>query len=286
MNVLITGGSGFAGRFISEYLIQRGYDVTATYRSNTPPNHNAKITFVKQELSEHIEIEGEFDAIIHTACSHSGPVLGIGDYVRDNIDSAREIVRFARNKRIRTIIYFSTRSVYGEVRQSEVDESADIINPDKYGITKQVAEKIFQEAAEINTIGFRTPGIIGPGAHDIWLVDIVNKIRNNADITVNDFNTKNLVYIGDIARFIDKLITASVNGEKFRYSIVNLGCEEEISNFEIAGIIKKRFLSGSNISKRAPQAGLFRMNIDRALEMGFESSSPQDIINFYLDSVI
>lgn len=284
MNILVTGGNGFAGGFISEFLTKLGYDVTATYRHTCPSDRSGKIKYVHQELSDNIRIDQKFDAIVHTACSRSGNVLKIEEYVRDNVDTAREVVNFARRNNIGTIIYFSTRNVYGDIHTLEVDESTDIINPSKYGLTKYIAELIFQEATDLNTIGFRTPGIIGPGAHDIWLVEIVDKIMQGQDVKISDFETKNLVHICDISKFINKLIVSSVNGEAFQHKIVNLSCDELISNIEIANIIKHRLNSCSNIRIKEPE-GLFRLNSDRAKEMGFESSSPRDIVNYYLDYV-
>lgn len=285
MKVLVTGGTGFAGRFICEYMINAGYEVTATYRNHEPQKKIDRIEYVRQELSEEIDIAGEFDAIVHTACSKSGAELSMEEYVRDNVDSAKRIVEFARKKGIKTIVYFSSRSVYGEIRQPEVVEEIDIINPGKYGITKGIAERIFSEADDLNTIGLRTPGIIGPGAHDIWLVSIVNKILKGEAVDLSDFDTKNLVWLNDISKFICRLIEESNNGEKFKYQVVNLACKETINNVEIASIVKRRFGSDSELIVHEPSSGLFLLNADKAFEMGFEPSSPTQIVNGYLDCV-
>jgi len=283
MDILITGGGGFAGRYLADFFVQKNYGVSATYRRNVPSNSVNGVRYIKQELSEEIEIDGHFDAIIHTAVSHSGKILPITDYIRDNVDSARRIVEFARKKKINTIFYFSTRSVYGQVRTDEVFEDTDIINPDKYGATKYLAEQVFQEADDINTLGIRVPGIIGPGAHDIWLVDVVNRINNGEDVVITDYDTKNLVYIKDIAAFAEKMITFSNDGNVYDYKVINLCCRETINNLEMASIIKERLKSPSNITRRSDTTGLFKLNTYRAEKMGFVSSSPRTIVNEYLD---
>jgi len=286
MNVLITGGTGFAGKNLVDFFYKCGYGVTATYRSAAPQCCITGVRYVKQDLSQYIEIDGQFDAIIHTAVSHSGEELPITEYVRDNIDTARQIVDFARRSGIGTIIYFSTRSIYGEIRTAEVGETGDIINPGKYGVTKYIAELIFQEAKDIHTFGMRFPGIIGSGAHDIWLVDIVNKIAQGLEVEISDFDTRNLVHIDDVAIFIKKLLLLRASGRKFKYSCVNLCCDETINNIEIAGIIKKRLHSQSVLKVKPPGEGLFHLKSDQAKEMGFISSSPRDIVNRYLDFYI
>lgn len=285
MRLFITGGGGFAGRNISEYFIQSGNKVVATYRTGHPQRIPG-VQYVRQELSEEIKIEGHFDAIIHTAVSKSGKELPVTDYVRDNVESAKNIVCFARKNGIRTVIYFSTRTVYGEIRKKEIFEENDIINPNKYGATKRIAEQIFQEAKDLNTIGLRIPNIIGPGAHDIWLTDITSKIQKNESVEISDYNTKNLVAIGDVSKFIDKLVKQSLNGTYFKYNIINLSCAETVNNLEIAEHIRQKLGSSSNIIKTRPSSGLFWLNSEKAVEMGFRSSSPIEIIDSYIDSLM
>lgn len=281
---MVTGGTGFVGRFICEFFAKKGNEVTATYRRTIPQDNN-NIKYVKQELSNEINIEGKFDAIVHTACSHSGKILPMQDYIRDNIDSARALVGFARNNQINTIIYFSTRSIYGTVYDSEVNEDTNIVNPDRYGMTKYIAEQIFMDATDINTIGLRTPGIIGPGAHDIWLVDVVEKALRNEEIDISDFYTKNLVWLEDIAKFINLLIIQSLNGDKYKYPVINLACKESVNNIDILNKIKERLNSKSEIIVNKPNPNLFVLNATKAFEMGFEPSLPLDIVGYYLDYI-
>ena len=132
----------------------------------------------------------------------------------------------------------------------------------------------------------RTPGIIGPGARDIWLVDIVNRIKTGGDVCVSNFETRNLVHIMDICNFINKLIIGGSTPNSFKYKVVNLACKETISNVDIAYMVKRRFDSKSNIFVKEAEPGLFRMKANRAFEMGFEPMKPSEIVNLYLDYVI
>lgn len=283
MNILVTGGNGFAGKHIAAALAQKGHTITVTYRHSMPDSPLQGVHYIRQELSCSIELEGRFDAIIHTACSKSGAILSMEEYVRDNVDSARRIVEFASENKIDTIIYFSTRSIYGDICQQEVREESDCVNVGKYGMTKYIAEMIFKEANHINTLGMRTPGIIGPGAHDIWFVKMVEEIANGRDVSVSNFSTKNLVWLDDIVVFIEKMLLWSKAGKKYLYPIVNLACKQEIGNLEIVQTIKERCHSKSNISVCERDGDLFILNAEKAFEMGFEPSAPLEIVNRYLD---
>ena len=286
MKILVTGGSGFAGSNLIKYFHHHGFEVIATYRNNKPHEFISGVKYVRIDLSNRICLEDPVDAIVHTAVSQSGSVLTMEEYIRDNIDTARNIVDFARRTGVKTIIYFSTRSIYGEIRCEEVYEENDIINPDKYGQVKFIAEQIFKEAKGINTIGIRTPGIIGPGAHDIWLKKIVDEMINNEPIIISDFDTKNLVHIDDIGKFICILLDKSAEGKWFEYSVVNLACKDTINNKEIVEIIRKRTKSKSVVTVKEKGAGLFVLNADKAYKMGFVSKTPADIVNDYLTYVL
>lgn len=286
MRILVTGGNGFVGRNVCKYLRALGCDITATYRTEKTIAKIDGVEYVKQDLSERITIEGKFDAIIHAAaCSSASNEFSVEEYIRDNIDSARRIVDYARDMGIAYIFYFSSRSIYGDVFSKIVTEENDIVNQGKYGLTKYIAELVFGEATDIKTLGFRTPGIVGDGAHDIWLVDIVSKMVDSQDVVVSNFDTKNLVYIDDIAQFI-YFILSEKYGEHFQYPVVNLACHESINNTEIVEIIKVRTGSASKITVVDPSDKLFVLDDTKAYSMGFVSRSPQDIVNGYLDTLL
>lgn len=71
MRILITGGFGFIGGRISQYLQKMGHDVTVVTRSNTNlHDNNYNINIVKANLLEICEMENICkgkDLVIHTA---------------------------------------------------------------------------------------------------------------------------------------------------------------------------------------------------------------------------
>lgn len=284
MKLLVTGAGGFAGKNFIEYLLAQGHEVTGIVRAIDNKNGGVPgCKLIARDLSREIDIDGDFDAIIHTACARSGDYL---KHKHDNTDSMEQLISFARRAGISTIINMSTRSIYGEVRVPEVFETTDIINPDDYGLTKYGAEVLLREAYDINGISLRVPGISGPGAHGTWLVNTVREFMNNEPVTISDFETKNFVWVTDIVKFAEKLISKSIKGERFLYDEVNLACREGENNIRLADEIKRRTGSSSVVTVVPPGPGLFLLNSDRAYSMGYESHTPMEITDMYLDTVL
>jgi len=281
MKILITGAGGFAGCNLIEYFAGRGHSVTGIFR-NTKKKVKEPCILVREDLSKKISINDDFDAIIHTACAQGE------DYQtchRDNVDSMQNLIIFAREKKIRTIINFSTRSIYGEVRESEVFENTDVINPDYYGMSKYAAECLLRDAHDINAINIRLPGIAGPNAHNTWLTAIVEKFIRNEPVVISDFFTKNFVWIFDIASFIEKLLFESIEGKNFKYNTVNLACRDGARNIDLAEEIKRYTKSKSEITVIPPGNDLFILRADKSFEMGFEPHNPMEIVRLYLDTL-
>ena len=287
MKILVTGAGGFAGRNIVQYFASQGeHRVVGTYRRHRPDTiTNAEM--LQLELSDEIDIDGNFDAIIHTACARPGKGHTFRTFKRDNIDSMEQLIAFAQKKGIKTFINLSTKSVYGEGFRSEdeLHEDAGKKNQDAYGLTKYAAECLLKDETDMNGISLRLPGISGPGAHDIWLVSMVEKIMKDEPITVSDFITKNFVWIYDIARFADKLIRHSLEGNRFKYDVVNLACRKGSRNVDLVNEIKRRTNSKSELIIQQPDKSLPVLNAARALEMGFDPHDPMEITDMYLDTL-
>lgn len=275
MNILVTGAGGFAGSNIIRYFLVRGHRVVGTYRNSKSFDLESIVCdLVFQELPEKINISGIFDAIVHTGCTQPGINNDFLTYKKGNIDSMEQLIDFALRRKIKNFIYFSSRSIYGEINDEEVFEDNDIINQDAYGLTKYVGECLLRNVRkDINIICLWVPGISGPGAHDTWLVETVSRLINKQEAFVTDFYTKNFVWIFDIATFIEKLIEKWMKNEKVKYDTVNLACIIGANNTDIVNEIKLRTKSKSKVIIKKLETKLFVLNTDKAIELGFSPLS-------------
>src|SRR3989338_2011080 len=78
--VLITGGAGFIGSHLCEFLLDKGYMVTAMDNLVTGDlanidhlRHNRNFRFIHHDVSNHIVINGDVDFVMHFA-SPASPI--------------------------------------------------------------------------------------------------------------------------------------------------------------------------------------------------------------------
>ncbi len=118
---LVTGGAGFLGSHLCEYLLDRGHRVICVDNVETGSLRNiAQIrtddfVFIQKDITEHFEVEGTVDFVYHLA-SPASPIdysrlplhtLKVGSYGTHNS------LGLAKAKRARFIIA-STSEVYGD----------------------------------------------------------------------------------------------------------------------------------------------------------------------------
>ena len=73
MKILVTGGAGFIGSHITEYLVQRGDDITVLDNLNTGQTKNLSkvdndVNFVNGDIRDYKLLEGlvnDFDGVFH-----------------------------------------------------------------------------------------------------------------------------------------------------------------------------------------------------------------------------
>ena len=152
--ILVTGGGGFIGSHLCEYLLDLGNDVICLDNFFTGSKNNIRhlLSNPSFELIRHdvtIPIELEIDAIYNLACPAS-PIHYQHDPVqtiRTNILGAMNMLDLARRLRI-PILQSSTSEVYGDPREHPQRESYwGNVNPigvrSCYDEGKRCAETLF-----------------------------------------------------------------------------------------------------------------------------------------------
>ena len=276
MKILVTGAGGFVGGKIADVLTKAGHEVVGTV-FHTPAEGIYRT--VMCDLSNPIIIDETFDAIVHAAGSLPHKESDFTVFKRNNVDSMVNLLDFAKRVNVNKIVYLSTIGIYGEFRDTYITEESDRINPDAYGLTKYMAECLLRDSG-IQNISLRMPGIIGKGSKGVWFPNTVEKFQKNESVTIYspDFETRNFVWVEDLAKFIAKLIGMAV----WKYDIVNVACHEKTTIRALVQKMKELTGSTSEIIIKDGMRAPFCLDDARAVEMGYESISIDDILGGFV----
>jgi nucleoside-diphosphate-sugar epimerase len=171
---LVTGGGGFIGSHLVEYLQKRGERVRVLDNFSTGKMENIEplregIDLIKGDVRDRKACEeavNGVDFILHQAAVCSVP-RSIEDPVatnETNIDGTLNLLIAARKARVKRFICASSSSVYGE---SEVLPKVETMNPNPsspYGVTKHVQEsycKVFHKIYGLETVCLRYFNVYG-----------------------------------------------------------------------------------------------------------------------------
>lgn len=262
MRVLITGGAGFIGSHLCDFLLDKGWEIIAMDNLITGNidniSHlagNPRFSFIKHDVTEYIYIKGPLDWILHFA-SPASPI----DYTEYPIPTLKvgalgthKTLGLAVTKKARYLLA-STSEVYGDPEKHPQDENYwGNVNPigprGVYDEAKRYAEAITFAYHRIHGVDVRIARIFntyGPRmrAFDGRVVPtFINQAIRNYDITVfgDGRHTRSFCYISDMVEGIYKLIMAKEN------SPVNIGNPKEMTINEFAEVVIKMTESKSQV---------------------------------------
>jgi nucleoside-diphosphate-sugar epimerase len=221
MHVLVTGGNSFLGRHIGLHLLRIGHQITATYRNDhdgLAPLRAAEAALVRLDLADaqsYGVLPPSIDAVVHIAGVSTGPGISLDDMLACNVTGTRSVLRYAISAGAAKLIYASSMSIYGRIEVASVTETTPSIDPDVYGASKLLAERILAEASGcLPCMAVRLPGVLGVGAHRAWLPTMLERIQAGKTITIynpeSPFN--NAAHVNDLGRFFARALGTSWTG--------------------------------------------------------------------------
>ncbi len=275
MNILITGGAGYIGSYISKKLNPIAnliiIDNLSTGNKWAIPK---KSTFYEGDvgdvnLLDCIFSEHKIDAVIHVAASISvGESVGNPyKYYRNNSFNTLTLLQKCGEYKINRLIFSSTAAVYGQPNLYTISEDT-VLNPiNPYGNSKMMDEKMIQDFTNsvvgkdinfkyvilryFNVAGAAIDGSLGQdhkgSNHLITLVakTALGKL-NKLTVLGTDYPTKDGTCIRDyihVEDLADAHVVALKSLDKEKSNIYNCGYGEGFSVLEVLDMMKK--VSGS-----------------------------------------
>jgi len=262
VRILITGGAGFLGSHLSDFLISKGHSViamdnliTGSLKNIEHLFGNKNFQFIKHDVTNFIHVPGKIDAVMHFA-SPASPI----DYLKIPIPTLKvgalgthKALGLAKEKGA-IFMLASTSEVYGDPLVNPQPETYwGNVNPigprGVYDEAKRFAEAMTMAYHTYHKVDIRIVRIFntyGPRmrGHDGRAVpEFIRQALKNKPVTVfgKGQQTRSFCYVSDLVNGLYKLLLSGYNQP------VNIGNPHEITLNELAKEIIKITGSKSKI---------------------------------------
>ena len=270
--IIVTGGSGFIGSNLVNYLIKKKYFVVnidkLTYSSNkylSEIRNKKNYKFFKLDINsknELIKIFKKFKPIAvfnlaaetHVDRSIDGPK----EFIHTNLNGTfnlLESLRYLQKKRIRPkLIHISTDEVYGDIKDNlRSDENYKYEPSSPYSATKAGADhlvKSYVRTYNLNAVISNCCNNYGPYQFPEKLIPkMIANILNNKELPIyaKGKNSREWIHVEDHCEALLRLYLKGKTGENY-----NIGSGKNLRNIDLVKKLLKIFKSlGIKIGKKS-----------------------------------
>tara|TARA_A100001015_G_scaffold124071_1_gene137515 strand:+ start:2391 stop:3368 length:978 start_codon:yes stop_codon:yes gene_type:complete len=276
MKIIITGGAGFIGSHLSEYLLKKGHSIIiidnlSTGRLENIKNFKKKIKFVKADISKKGTWQ-KFFKDVHTVF-HLAALADIvpsiqnpSKYFDSNVTGTKNIVENSIKYKVKKIIYSASSSCYGIPKKYPTSENSKMNPQYPYALTKMIGEQIlihYGKLFGIKILSLRLFNVYGTKSRTsgtygaMFGVFLKQKIKNYPLTVVGDGKQKrDFTYVSDVVR-------AFVKGLKYdcKTNILNIGTGKPVAVNKIVSLLKSNKI---HIPKRPGEPDITCANISLA----------------------
>ena len=229
MKILLTGGSGFVGRNVKEYLQAKGYDTCA-------PTSRELDCIDEEKVVEYLR-KDYYDIILHFAVYVNGtdPSKDGSRILEYNL---RIFLNFYRHSDLYgKMIYAGSGAEYDKRYPIQSVTEEDIrthqIPVDQYGLMKYTANQMIEESGNIYNL--RLFGIFGP--YEYWKTKYISnlccKSLKGLPLSLRKNCWFDYLWIDDFCRMLEMFMQL----DHPKYHVYNAVSGVRISLYDLAGIV-------------------------------------------------
>ncbi len=248
--ILITGGAGYIGSVLSEYLLKDSkLEVTIIdnflYNQSSVNHlcHYSNFNIIKADVRNYTYYQDEVkksDIIIPLAALVGAPICNFDPIGSDTINFDAAFKLFNKSSKDQLVIMPTTNSAYGTSQDGcELNENSPINPISRYAIKKVELES--QLMNRINSVSLRLATVFGVSPRmrtDLLVNDFTYRSVNDGFLVIFEGHfVRNYIHVRDVARLFKKIVSEP---ENFSNEIFNVGLSDaNISKSDLALKIKQ-----------------------------------------------
>jgi UDP-glucuronate 4-epimerase len=278
--VLVTGGAGFIGSNVAEYLLSRGDDVVIVDEMNDYYDvrikesnirllqerypEKGRVTFYRGDICDETLMKDIFETerpkwVCHMA-ARAGVRPSIQDpfvYIHSNIKGTTQLMELSHKYGVENFVFASSSSVYGGSKSTFFSEEENVDNPvSPYAASKKACELLaytYHHLYQLNITGLRFFTVYGPrGRPDMAPFKFIDWVSTGKELKQfgDGSSSRDYTYISDIVDGVVRSID-----RRHKYEVFNLGKGEGTSLKEFINLVQKHVGKKANIRILPDQPG-------------------------------
>lgn len=237
MRILVTGGAGYIGSHTVLLLLEEGHEVHVYDNlSNSSPEALRRVAeltgrsavFHQGDLLDATRLEETFTLAKPEAVIHFAGLKAVGEsvakplmYYRNNVTGTLNLLETMDAHDVRTFVFSSSATVYGDPRQLPITESTPLSATNPYGRTKLHIEYMLDDLAAsdprwsiaklryFNPVGSHESGRIGEDPQGIpnnlmpYIAQVAVGVREKVNVFGGDYPTPDGTGVRDYIHVVD-----------------------------------------------------------------------------------
>lgn len=252
MRFLITGGAGFIGTHLANYLAKQGHtvrvldDLSAGEHTRLHP----AVHFTRGDVEDKPKVWrllNRVDCVYHLAARVSVPesILYPREYNKTNVSGTVAVMEAMRDAGVKRVVLASSGAVYGEHQVAKVHEQLVPSPTSPYAVSKLAAEGYVHTIGNlwhIETVSLRIFNAYGPGqaippTHPPVVPQFVRQILGGGSLVIHGDGrqVRDYIYVDDVVR----ALVAAATAEGINRQIINVGTGVGTSINQLVKIIEE-----------------------------------------------
>lgn len=308
MNILLTGGAGYIGSHTAVVLSKAGHEVTIYDNfCNSDKSVLARLekilggplVCVEGDIRDKVLVEETLNKFQIQAVIHFAGLKSVGEsvqeplkYYENNVMGSICLFEAMKKTGVRTIIFSSSATVYGEPHYLPYDEEHPTNPNNPYGRSKLQVEEILRDISEsdsswrvsllryFNPVGADDSGLIGEDPNGIpnnlmpYLAQVAAGKLPQLNIFGNNYGTRDgtgerdYIHVLDLAEGHKAALNFMKNNSKFH--VFNLGLGKAISVLDLLKSFEK--MTGVEVpyqfvQRRVGDLPVYFAKVDKAINI-------------------